>query len=397
MYDLIVVGAGPAGSSAARTASQQGLKTLLLEKERMPRNKLCGGGVTPKVLKLFDFNLPSELIEFSAKSTRTHVGDDCFSFETSRTLVYMTSRTEFDMFLAEKAVEAGAELRDATRVDRVEQAGSYVSVKTGSGALQSRVVIGADGMGGPVARTGGFYERWMPNQVAYAMESEVPVGEHGAQDFAGPKSFFDIYFGVSPAGYGWVFPKDDHLTVGVGCRLSNLREAQELFDGFVRRIPELAGRDIPKAQAHLIPLGGTARVPLARDRTLLAGDCAGFAEPLLGEGIYFSILGAQIAARTAAEACHKDRLDENFLRRYEGACRSAFTKDFDVALRVANFSYLDNYDMHRVAKFFFAEKSVQECMVGLMEGSMRYRDCQRKLAWPYFKYRLAKLGLPFYS
>jgi geranylgeranyl reductase family protein len=397
MYDLIVVGAGPAGASAARTAAQRGLKTLLVEKEKIPRNKLCGGGVTPKVLKLLDFNLPKELVECAVQSTRIHVGENCFNFETDNTLVYMTSRSKFDTLLAEKAVEAGAQLKDGTPVNRIEMTDSHVEVKMPNGSLQSKMLIGADGMGGPTASCGRFYERWKPHQVAYAIESEVPVGEQGVEDFVGPESYFDLYFGVSPAGYGWVFPKDDHLTVGVGCRLSSLRDAHELFNGLVKRIPQLADREIPRPKAHLIPLGGVANVPSANDRILLAGDCAGFAEPLLGEGIYFCILGAQIAAQIAAEACRKERFGKQFLRSYERRCREAFGADFDVAYRVARFSYLEQYDMERVARFFFSERRVQECMVGLMDGSLRYRDAQVKLAWPYFKYRLARLGLPFYS
>lgn len=397
MYDLIVVGAGPAGASAARTAAQLGLKTLLLEKEKIPRSKLCGGGVTPKVLKLLDFNLPSELIERTVRSTRIHVGEGCFNFETKQTLVYMTSRSKFDTFLTNKAVEAGVELRDGTPVHKVAATDSYAEVKTPDGSFQSKALIGADGTGGPTASGGGFYARWKPDQVAYAIESEVPLGEKGVRDFTGEQSYFDIYFGVSPAGYGWIFPKDDHLTVGVGCRLSKLRDAHELFNGFVKRIPELEGREIPKPQAHLIPLGGVAKVPSVGDRMLLAGDCAGFAEPLLGEGIYFSILGAQIAAQMAAEACEKGRFDKEFLNGYAQHCKGTFGVDFDVAYRVARFSYLEQYDMDRVARFFFGEREVQECMVGLMDGSLRYRDARIGLAWPYFKYRLAKLGLPFYS
>jgi len=397
LYDLIVVGAGPAGASAARTAAQQGLKTLLLEKDKLPRNKLCGGGVTPKVIKLLGFSLPDELIEYTARSTRIHVGSGCFNFESDRALVYMTSRTKLDSFLADKAVEAGAELKDGTPAQRIETNGSHIQVKTSRGSFEGRLIIGADGMGGPTAGYGQLYDRWKPHEVAYAIESEVPVGETGVQDFVGPESYFDIYFGVSAAGYGWVFPKDDHLTVGVGCRLSRLRDAHALFDGFVKQIPQLRRREVPRPQAHLIPLGGIAKVPLATNRILLAGDSGGFAEPLLGEGIYFAILGAQLAAQTAAEACQTDRFGKDFLERYGRRCRKAFGIDFDVACRVACFSYLEQYDMERVAKFFFSERKVQECMVGLMDGSLRYRDVQAKLVWPYFKYRLAKLGLPFYS
>lgn len=271
MYDLIVIGAGPAGSSAARTSSQLGLKTLLIEKERFPRNKLCGGGVTPKVLKLFDFNLPGDLIECTSKSARVHVGETCSSFETDHALVYMTSRTKFDAFLSEKAVDAGAELRDGTPVQRIQQTNSHVEVKTPGDTFQARMIIGADGMGGPTASYGRLYDRWKPQQVAYAIESEVPVGEKAVQDFVGAKAYFDMYWGVSPAGYGWVFPKDDHLTVGVGCRLSRLRDAHALFNGFVKAVDALEGKEIPRPQAHLIPLGGIAKVPSVSDRILLRG------------------------------------------------------------------------------------------------------------------------------
>jgi geranylgeranyl reductase family protein len=397
MYDLIIVGSGPAGSSAARTAALSGLKTLVLEKERIPRNKLCGGGVTPKVLTKLDFKIPNELIECEVKATRIHVGETVHNFGTDATLVYMTSRSKFDSFLVDKAVEAGAEIKDKTLVKTVDRGSSNALVKTSEGSFSSKMVIGADGMGGPTARSGDFYDTWKPEQVSYAIESEVHVGEKAVRDFVGDLSYFDLYFGVSPAGYGWVFPKDDHLTVGVGCRMSRFRDGMDLFHGFVKRVQALEGLEIPKPQAHLIPLGGAAKVPSVRDRMLLAGDSAGFAEPLLGEGIYFSIWGGQIAAQIASEAVAHDACDRRSLMKYEWRWRKEFGGDFDVAYDVARMTYLEQYDMERAARFLFGEKKVQECMVGLMDGSLRYRDVRIKLAWPFFRYRLARLGLPFYS
>jgi len=187
------------------------------------------------------------------------------------------------------------------------------------------------------------------------------------------------------------------LTVGVGCRLNQLRNAQELFSGFVKRVQAVSGHDIPRPQGHMIPLGGFARVPTISNRVMLAGDSAGFAEPLLGEGIYFSILGGQIAGSVAAAACEIERYDASFLKSYEREWVNQFGKDFDVAFRLASFSYLEQSNMDRVARFLFSDKRVQECIVGLMDGSLRYRDVELKLAWPYFKYRLARLGLPFYT
>jgi flavin-dependent dehydrogenase len=165
----------------------------------------------------------------------------------------------------------------------------------------------------------------------------------------------------------------------------------------VKRIPTLARHDVPRPQAHLIPIGGAAKVPTVGRRVLLAGDSAGFAEPLLAEGIYFAILSGQIAAEFVEKACGKGRFDKKDLDAYERRCRAVFGVDFDVAYHVARFSNLQQYDMERVARFFFADRKVQECMIRLIDGSLRYRDAQTRLAWPYFKYRLAKLGLPFYS
>jgi geranylgeranyl reductase family protein len=401
LYDLIVIGAGPAGASAARVAAKNGLRTLLVEKDKVPRHKLCGGGVTPKVLTLLDFNLPKELIECETRATRIRVGEKCFPFELGRPLVYMTSRAPFDAFLTDKARDAGAELVDQNPVYRIDKTDSYVEVKTPNHTFQAKIVIGTDGVGGPTASAGKFYAHWEPTHVLYAIETELQVGEKAVQDFIEDNAYFDLYFGVSPAGYGWVFPKNDHLTVGVGCRLSELRDAQGLFNGFVKGIPELANCEIPKPQAHLIPIGGAAKVPTVNDRMLLAGDSAGHAEPLFGEGIYFSIFGGQIAATVASEACHQNKFDREFLQIYESRIMEKFGRDFNIAYEVARFSYLENYDMDRVAlrvaRFFFGEREVQECMVGLMEGTLRYRDAKNKLIWPYFKYRLSRLGVPFYT
>jgi flavin-dependent dehydrogenase len=305
----------------------------------------------------------------------------------------MTSREKFDTLLARRAAEAGAEVKDGTSVQNLVTHRSSIEVQTDQDSFETKMVIGCDGTGGPTARATNLHVRWEPNEVAYAIESEVRVGKEAVHDFMGREEYFDVYFGVSPAGYGWVFPKQDHLTVGVGCRLNKLRDAKELFNSFVKDIRALQDREIPNPQAHLIPLGGAVHVPVVGDRVLLAGDSAGFAEPLLGEGIYFAILGGQIAAEVVEEACRAERFDAEFLKKYEHRCQSTFGADFDVAYRLAKSSYLENYDMDRLATFFFSDRRFHECMVGLMDGSMRYRDVQAKLALPYLKYRLSRLRL----
>ena len=393
MYDVIAIGAGPAGSTVARRAAQLGLRTLLLEKDRMPRDKLCGGGVTPKVLKLLDFALPEDIIESAPTSARIHVGKNCFCFHSATPLVYMTSRQKFDTLLAEKSLEAGAEVKDGVLVQNLVKHSSFVEVQTTKGSFDGMMIVGCDGVSGPTARVTGLYKRWEPSEVAYAIESEVGLGEEAVREFMGPDRYFDVYFGISPAGYGWIFPKDDHLTVGVGCRLSKLRNGPELFKNFAASIVELKGHEVPNPKAHLLPLGGAAHVPVVADRVLLAGDSAGFAEPLLGEGIYFAIRAGRIAAEVADEACRTGRFEVDSLREYERRCESDFGPDLRFAYQLARLTYLENYDMDRLGEFFFSKPKFHKCMIGLMDGSMRYRDVRTKLAWLYFKYRLAGLFL----
>jgi len=397
MYDLIVVGAGPAGASAARRAAQQGLDTLLIERDKIPRHKLCGGGLTSKVLDLFDFRLPDALIERSVSSTRINVDRNNYSFRANRTLAIMTSRAPFDAFLTEKAIEAGSEVLDANPVLRTKVSSSHVEVIAKNGRYKSKLVVGADGINGPVARSTHLHSQWEPMQVTYAIESEVRVGERTVYDYVSEDNYFDLFFGVSPAGYGWIFPKDDHLTVGIGCRLSKLRNGRELFDAFTHIIPLLRNHEIPNPKAYLIPLGGVARLPRVGDRVMLAGDAAGFAEPFFGEGIYYAILSGQIAAKVAANACQREEFDREFLQRYELECMERFGKDFDIAYHLACFSYLEQYDMKRIVSHLFADRRVQECMIGLMDGTISYRETRAKLLWPYFKYRLDRLGLPMYN
>ena len=305
----------------------------------------------------------------------------------------MTSRSKFDAFLTNKAGEAGADVKDGTLVRDLVNHQSFVEVRTTNGSFESMMAIGCDGMGGPTAKATGLYSRWVPNEVAYAIESEVPAGRQGVDQFMGPERCFDVYFDVSPAGYGWIFPKDDHLTVGVGCRLSRLEDGPRLFKNFVRSLAELNAYVIPTPRAHLIPLGGVVQVPTTGNRVLLAGDSAGFAESLLGEGISFAIQGGQIAAQVAAEARRAERYDANFLNRYERRWRDVFGADLISSYKLARLSYLENYDMDQLSKHLFSARKFHECMIGLMDGSVRHRDVEKKLAWLYFKYKLSKLGI----
>ncbi len=397
MKDVIVVGGGPAGAETAYHCAKAGLDVLLLEKKKIPRDKLCGGGITLKVLREIDHPIEMGIFERVTKAARVYVGESVSTFGSEKPLVYMTSRDRFDSELVRRAADAGAEVNDKSAVSEVKVRADEVEVRVNHGQLESRTVVGADGINSLVAESTGLRTVWKPNQVALAMEADFKVGSKAVEDFMTENAYFDLYFGPSTAGYGWIFPKHDRLTVGIGCELDRLSDAREMFQHFVRGLSLPNGSSNPTSLGHLLPIGGQARTKSYGDKVLLVGDSAGFAEPLLGEGIYFAVRGARIAAETLTRALELGDVSRVRLREYEEAWKNDFGKDFEVAYDLARLAYLENFDMTRAVRFL-ARPEVWRCMIALMEGEMKYRDVKRKLMLPYLLFRLARLfGIESFS
>ncbi|MGI8551477.1 MAG: geranylgeranyl reductase family protein [Dehalococcoidia bacterium] len=291
IYDLIVAGAGPAGSTAAREAAAAGANVLLLDRAEFPRDKPCGGGVNIRAAKLLPFDLaPVTERTVTGLSVSLDLAGD-FVRRFPRPLCYMTQRSRLDAYLVERAVAAGARLLEGENVRSVEPAERTVLVRTRGASYQGRVLVGADGAKGMVAQPSGLSGG---RRLAVAIEGNLPF------DGAIPGRWQETLamdLGLIPGGYGWLFPKGDHLNLGVGgwqhfgpelrCRLDRLTRH---FGFTAAALRNLRGHHLP------IRLPGA---PLARGRVLLAGDAAGLIDPLSGEGIYAAIWsGRQAAAQT---------------------------------------------------------------------------------------------------
>ncbi len=200
-YDVIVVGAGPGGATAARCCAEAGLRTLLVEKERFPRYKPCGGCLSPKSLKLIPFDL-SPILEntiFSAKFT--YCSKEPFLIKTETPIAFMVMRDRFDQFLIERSLQKGAELLDGDRAVRIEQSDAEIVVGLEDGKkIRSEYLIGADGPNSLVAKSFSLLPvKEKGNGVA--IESEIPF--ESVRGF--PKedlSCIHLDFGGVPNGYG---------------------------------------------------------------------------------------------------------------------------------------------------------------------------------------------------
>jgi geranylgeranyl reductase family protein len=291
-FDVIVVGAGPAGSTAAYRLARSGAKVLLLDRARFPRDKPCGGGLTERAVKQLPVSVDPVVEEVVDRFELGFRYGTRFVRGGERPLVLMTQRRRLDAHLAAEAVAAGAEFRDGVRATGLELDEAGGTVRFDGVAAAAPVVIGADGVNGLAARALGFGSR----RHGVALEGNLPY-VHAREDRWRGRAVVEL--GSVPGGYAWVFPKGDHVNVGVGGwrtegpRLrEHLERACSAYGLPHERLESVRGFRLPMRRAGETPVRG---------RALLVGDAAGLVDPLSGDGIYEALLSARFAAEAVLD------------------------------------------------------------------------------------------------
>ncbi|RSS78622.1 geranylgeranyl reductase family protein [Streptomyces sp. WAC06614] len=297
VWDVVVVGAGPAGASAAYAAAAAGRRVLLLEKAELPRYKTCGGGIIgpsrdalpPGFVLPFKDRIHAVTFSMNGKLARTR--------RSKGMLFGLIDRPEFDAALVASAEKAGAVVRTGTAVARVEQHGTAVPdrrtvavVLADGEVVLARAVVGADGS---ASRIGAHVGVEM-DQVDLGLEAEIPVPDTVAEDWKGRVL---IDWGPLPGSYGWVFPKGNTLTVGVISAKGEGAATKRYLEDFIARLG-LAGFEPALSSGHLTRCR-TPDSPLSRGRVLVAGDAAGLLEPWTREGISFALRSGRLAGEWA--------------------------------------------------------------------------------------------------
>jgi geranylgeranyl reductase family protein len=299
-FDVIIVGAGPAGSSAAHSLATKGFKVILLDRAIFPREKLCGGLLSARSEKIF-----TEIYQESWTPTIEIVAHGVEFFDKERRVnkvanykpMYFTCRSKFDAYLLEMTEARGALVKQGALVTAVDMETGTVTLKSGQ-SLTADFVIGADGVNGRVVRHV-FPGADRRSQLAFGLELEV-----AREDF--PRMVLDpeIYFEVIRWGYGWIFRKSETLTMGIGGLLAENSDFKGLFESFLCTV---CGRVLHEGvRGHHIPWGSYLRVP-GRRNVLLVGDAAGLVEPITGEGIGFAMQSGAYAAEAIIDAARLGR------------------------------------------------------------------------------------------
>jgi geranylgeranyl reductase family protein len=333
MYSAIVIGLGPAGSTAAYTLARAGHKVIAFDKETFPRYKSCGGCLSTKVEGLFDFDISGVFEETVVGGQFTYKSSRPLNIISERTLGYNVMRDRFDHLLVEEAEAAGAEIVEGCRVRSIVDRGAYTEVTVDSGeTYKALFVIGADGASGFTGREL-FGLSSKKSAVSITAEVEYDPKTLG-EDITG-KIFLD--FGTVPWGYAWIFPKEKYLSVGVAGEMKQTGDnIKEYFEEFVSSHSVLKQFDITERTGWTVPLFYDENKALYKGRVCLAGDTGHLVDPFLGEGIYNAVLTGRAAANTVAKSVDSGTGD---LSDYQQWLDAELLPEFVSAEKIANLIY----------------------------------------------------------
>jgi geranylgeranyl reductase family protein len=377
--DVIVVGAGPAGATAARRLAIDGARVRLVDRERFPRNKPCGGAISMRVLPRFPYlrealaRIPTHYI---SRLLLVSPDGESLTLESRTPAALMIRRVEFDDLLVRLAVEAGAELVEGLEISQASMTKRGVSLVARDGrSLQAPLVIAADGVHSVTARRLGFNVGWPRQSIALDMMEETPNEALAAVD---PDTLWVSYGYGRSDGYAYVFPKRDHVNVGVGCLLSYYRghPRQPPYELQRRLVETLCTSDVLRGRScrryftpFLIPVGGPLRRTV-NERVLVVGDAGGFVNGFSAEGIYYAMVSGILAAEAVLEGQ---------VHSYERRWKREFGPELRDAVWVQQYLFADSTRVDAMVRGGQRYPSIASGLVDYAMGDRSYREARWRL------------------
>jgi geranylgeranyl reductase family protein len=309
-FDVAIIGSGPAGASAALKLAENGISTVIIEKETLPRYKTCGGGFVFRGRKNMPFDISSVVDrEFNKIDIYFDKAGLHLSSERKDPIISMIMRDDFDNLIVQKAKQAGITLLEDHKLKEMSF-GEVVTLHTSKGDIQSKFVIAADGALSVTAKLTGWKET---RHLIPALEYEVEVTP---EDFERLSKEVRFDFDAVPAGYGWSFPKKNHLSIGVA---SSHRKKIDLKKHYREYLLTLGITEVINEDFHGFQIPVSPRTDgFVRKNVFLVGDAAGFADPVTAEGISNAILTGVLVADAIIESnLDSDQAEKNYNSKLE--------------------------------------------------------------------------------
>ncbi len=372
-YDVVITGAGPAGSFLSLLLVRQGVKVLLLDKARFPRYKVCGGGLTPKSFRL----LAKQGIRLDGIEEIPITG----AWNTFRNRDWVrvdrpkpakvVMRDYLDALLVNRAAEAGVDFLDETQVRSIEWSDQW-TIRTKAASYQAQIIVGADGATGMIRKQLGLPPRF---HVTRGLEVELEVPDAAREELGG-YAVFD--WGACPQGYGWIFPKQDHLSIGV-YSFDPTVKLKPWLNRFRSSYALLRVGQMIKSKSHPLIIGGTP-VPVCTDNALLVGDAAGVCDAFFAEGISYSLWTALKASKYIIPHLAESRYT---LHGYQDEYNRLCERYFEPALQLSQWFYAspqiafsllarNRYSSDQFAGVLFGEQSFANAMAHVARNPHKF-------------------------
>lgn len=396
-YDVVIVGAGPAGSTAAKTLAENGIKVLIVDKATFPRDKPCGGGLPTRVAKRFPYI--ESLIDSVSYGTTMYSSSlqYRFDFVREKPFLMMVLRRKFDHDLLLLAQQAGAVFQGGVAVVDVvvHQENVIVMLEDGQ-RIQTKAVLGCDGMHSVVAEKTKLCKKL--ETICISLTQEQSLSPKQLTTFFTKKKLTYLFIKAQGiAGYGWVFPKKTCVNIGIGefqsavPRTRVKKPLRETYEGFISMLKEkkllpeeFPVENIKGATLPIFPLENTYS-----DRVLLCGDAAGFINPITGEGIYYAMVSGNIAANVIAEGLQKQNLSKAFLARYQDLWINDFGRDLK---GLGKFNNQWGVNSEKILRMMTRDKKFAQMIIGVSGGQISFTKYKKALI---LRYLYAVLRNPF--
>lgn len=369
---ITIVGSGPAGSYLAYNLALNNQEVLLLEKNSWPRYKACGGALSEKSLKLLadkNIKLTEDIIKNRVKK---------FVFRFDYTSVFQTEyhgepfklvdRKKFDDFLLKKAVEAGADFKAGNEIKFIEFKNGEIILKADSGDYRSDIIVGADGANSLTASAFNAYPDNIHKYKGTALESEIYHNEDKHYQKYIEENNIIVDFGQLDNGYAWVFPKEDQLSLGLGNLKFMKSSLKSQFFDYLSRLKLSYESENIFLKGHPIPCySKDAKIKRAGEKYILVGDAAYLADAFIGEGIFYALKSAELAAESIIEHLES----EAELSVYNQKIEAELGDELAAAEKLANIFYRQQ---NLVKKVISIRPGLLEEFLDAVQGKSSYQE-----------------------